>query len=117
MRIIHPNGNGSQALHASQVTKGQLVKVVNQQSTHIRRLEVEQRKVVDLMLAITQNPEAFKVTASGHATIERAAVLAVLDNTALHVRRNGDVYELTHTAPQEQGAIHVPKLIVTPGAD
>lgn len=113
--IFKPFG-GPKRMHISDVSKEQLARAVNDQAATIKRLDHNLKYVVRCLLAITQSPEAFKVTAEGVATIEIAAVDRVKDQTDIHITPKGSVLELRHTLPEDKGVIEVPHIVVPSGA-
>jgi hypothetical protein len=71
MRIVRPNDN--RVMHISDVTKTQLAKAVNEQTETIKKQQDSIKRMASLLLALAQEPEAFKY-ADGRVTIDQLAL-------------------------------------------
>ena len=102
-------------ISVDQLTKGQIAAELNKLEAELQKIEFQRMQLMNFLIAITQEPEAFKVNDVGKATIDREAVLRVKARTRMHIVRRGDVFVFTVQSAVDAPRIETPRIILPGG--
>lgn len=103
-------GAPDQVLNINNVSKDQLAVTVNQQTQQILSLRAQVKAMAQVLIAITNEPEAFHY-ADGRVTVENTAIEKTKKGTQLKIEYEADDVVLRTVAPEDTARLVTPRIV------